>query len=70
MMKADGAENRPNLPTLTSLRFFAAIFVVIFHYNLPHPIFPRWLSDFGYEPVTFFFILSGFILTYANVSFF
>ena len=68
--KVNGAENRPDLPALTSLRFFAAIFVVIFHYNLSHQIFPLWLSDFGYEPVTFFFILSGFVLTYANVSFF
>jgi len=57
---------RPNLPPLTSLRFFAASGVVIFHYNLTNPIFPKLLAGFGYEAVTFFFVLSGFILAYAH----
>jgi peptidoglycan/LPS O-acetylase OafA/YrhL len=58
---------RPQLPSLTSARFIAAVFVVIFHYSLHGPaIFPSALADFGYEPVTFFFILSGFVLTYGH----
>ncbi len=57
---------RPNLPALTSLRFFAALFVVIFHYRHKEAIFPFGISHFGYEAVTFFFILSGFILTYTH----
>jgi peptidoglycan/LPS O-acetylase OafA/YrhL len=51
---------------LTSLRFFAASFVVIFHYNLTRQLFPASLANFGYEAVTFFFILSGFVLAYAH----
>ena len=57
---------RPNLPPLTSLRFFAASGVVIFHYNLTSPVFPKVVASFGYEAVTFFFVLSGFILAYAH----
>jgi peptidoglycan/LPS O-acetylase OafA/YrhL len=63
--------NRPNLPSLTSLRFFAALLVVIFHYNIKsdHTLrFPGGVADFGYEAVTFFFVLSGFVLTYVHVE--
>jgi peptidoglycan/LPS O-acetylase OafA/YrhL len=47
---------RPPLPNLTSLRFFAAADVVLFH---------RGLAIGGYQAVTFFFELSGFILAYV-----
>jgi peptidoglycan/LPS O-acetylase OafA/YrhL len=57
---------RPIIPPLTSLRFFAALFVVVFHYNLTHPLFPASLANFGYEAVTFFFMLSGFVLAYNH----
>jgi len=59
----------PAIPPLTSLRFFAAALVVAFHYDpnrftaLPG-FFQSWLET-GYEAVTFFFILSGFILSYV-----
>ena len=61
---------RPNLPALTSLRFFASLLVVFFHYNnnakgLP---LPYGVTHFGYEAVTFFFVLSGFILTYVHLA--
>jgi peptidoglycan/LPS O-acetylase OafA/YrhL len=49
------------IPALTSLRFFAAIVVVGFHEGFGLRIF-----HLGYEAVTFFFILSGFVLTYAH----
>jgi peptidoglycan/LPS O-acetylase OafA/YrhL len=57
------------IPPLTSLRFFAAIVVVAFHYSpdrlsLLPGFFHSWLET-GYEAVTFFFILSGFILAYV-----
>ena len=60
---------RPRLPALTSLRFFAAFHVVIFHF-LAMGIFrgPAWyqkLSSIGYVGVSFFFVLSGFILVYT-----
>lgn len=59
---------RKSIIPLTSLRFFAASLVVFFHYSLfiPevtnsifHPIFSS-----GFLAVSFFFFLSGFILTY------
>jgi peptidoglycan/LPS O-acetylase OafA/YrhL len=57
---------RPVILPLTSIRFFAAFAVIIFHYDRKFEIFPNGLSNFGYEAVTFFFILSGFILTYTH----
>lgn len=59
---------RPNLPVLTSLRFFAAVIVVVFHFNSDRSVVPWKIFDLGYEAVAFFFILSGFILTYAHVD--
>jgi peptidoglycan/LPS O-acetylase OafA/YrhL len=55
------------LPRLTSLRAFAALFVFAFHLG-------RWTIvgvgpfDVGYSGVAFFFVLSGFILTYTSAS--
>ena len=60
---------RPYLTTLTPLRGIAALIVVVFHSNLmlmrfmpmskPHVITAGWLW------VDFFFVLSGFILSYV-----
>jgi peptidoglycan/LPS O-acetylase OafA/YrhL len=55
------------LPALTSLRFFAAFAVLLLHYReLLGPLPPWLLKAFigGQYGVTFFFVLSGFILTY------
>ena len=56
-----------HLPALTSLRFVAALAVVVLHYrDLLGPL-PAWLLQAivgGQFGVTFFFVLSGFILTY------
>ncbi|WP_173024254.1 acyltransferase family protein [Microbacterium oryzae] len=54
---------RTRLDTLTSLRFFAALYVVLHHTFGPDDI-P--LLHFGYLGVTFFFVLSGFVLTWSN----
>lgn len=67
-------ERRP-LPALTGLRFFLAIWVVIFHLvpgtpglRIPWlPGAPAGLSNLlrtGYVAVTIFFVLSGFVLAY------
>jgi peptidoglycan/LPS O-acetylase OafA/YrhL len=65
----DLAVARPRLPALTSLRFFAAFHVVIFHFQAMQIFFgPAWfqkLSSIGYVGVSFFFVLSGFILVYT-----
>ncbi len=58
-------------PQLTSARFFAAAVVVLYHYhNEVAPLGPngettifRNLVDHGFLGVTFFFILSGYILS-------
>jgi peptidoglycan/LPS O-acetylase OafA/YrhL len=74
----------PRLPSLTGLRFFAALLVFAFHITLSaspippnHPINPfadRGLADHlewlfgkaGYLGVSFFFVLSGFVLTWSH----
>jgi peptidoglycan/LPS O-acetylase OafA/YrhL len=60
---------RPALDALTSVRFFAALYVAIFHWAKPHP-HPKWPAPVknvalaGYIGVPMFFVLSGFILSY------
>ncbi|WP_187272642.1 acyltransferase [Methylobacterium sp. WL9] len=55
------------LPVLTSLRFFAAFYVLVFHYDrFFFPDAPRHtVILLGHTGVTFFFVLSGFILAYT-----
>jgi|SRR5579859_282904 len=60
---------RPRLPALTSLRFFAALHVVFFHLLALKIMWSkgwvRQISSIGYVGVSFFFVLSGFILVYT-----
>lgn len=63
----------PSLPALTSLRFFAALLVFFSHLNFLNDSSDPGVRDFfidvmyqGYVGVTFFFVLSGFILAYAH----
>ena len=57
------------LDGLTTLRFFAAAQVVVFHCGAKTlQEYPRWLRGLflnGYQAVIFFFVLSGFVLTYS-----
>ena len=63
------APSRPPLDALTSLRFVTALHVFLFHLEAarivyaPEPV--RMLASVGYVGVSWFFVLSGFILTYA-----
>jgi peptidoglycan/LPS O-acetylase OafA/YrhL len=55
------------LPALTALRFVAAAYVVVFHYAaffFADAAIPG-VVRLGYSGVTFFFLLSGFILAYT-----
>jgi peptidoglycan/LPS O-acetylase OafA/YrhL len=72
-LKRDGyrlqIHERRDLPALTSLRFFAAMLVVLCHYdNFGGHNLPLEIAGFGYQAVTFFFVLSGFILAYAHAT--
>ena len=67
-----GSERR-SLDALTGLRFVAAIHVVLYHYAfgaLPEgtPGVIRNVIGHGYIGVSFFYVLSGFILTYGYAS--
>lgn len=60
------------IPSLTGIRFFAALAVLMFHSGatyfdragIPYPV--AQLLHNGYLGVSLFFVLSGFILTYAH----
>jgi peptidoglycan/LPS O-acetylase OafA/YrhL len=60
---------RPRLPILTSIRFFAALHVVLFHLRATKITFQSGLmgsiAELGYTGVSLFFVLSGFILVYT-----
>lgn len=65
---------RPQLPVLTTLRFFAAAEVVAFHvaqtqhgWERPYGFLTGLVSG-GHAAVAFFFVLSGFILAYAHIG--
>lgn len=55
-----------NLPRLTSLRFFAAALILVFHARLIHIVPGGRLFDLAHMGVAFFFVLSGFVLTWAS----
>ena len=78
-MTSDPRLARPNLPrldSLTGLRFFAAYLVFLHHFTnfAPLPLFSdvqlpvvgTW-SGFGTTGVSFFFVLSGFVLSWSFV---
>jgi len=62
-------DRRPPLDALTSLRFVTALHVFIFHLEAARLVYApepfRRLASVGYVGVSWFFVLSGFILAYA-----
>ena len=72
MNRPPSTKGRPSLDALTGLRFFAAISVVIYHFAQPAIAGWPWplveLAGKGYVAVSFFFLLSGFLLSYSYLS--
>ena len=69
-VKKPGVSRPASLKALTSIRFFAALHVALYHLVRP---FSKWgplgpAMENGYSGVSFFFVLSGFILTYAHAA--
>ena len=70
-------ENTPplfpkDIPALTSLRFYAALFTAVYHIKffsgLEFPVIISRIFAKGYLAVDFFFILSGFILAHTYLK--
>lgn len=62
--------SRDRLPSLTGLRFWAALLVVSYHLTAvvgPLPLLSP-LVQFGRSGVTFFFVLSGFVLAWTYLD--
>ena len=70
MIDSQKETNRPkSLNALTSLRFFAAAVIVIHHSKGNFGLDSQWLMDLPTaQPVSYFFVLSGFILAYVYPS--
>jgi peptidoglycan/LPS O-acetylase OafA/YrhL len=62
---ADRDVRTPRLPSLTGLRFFAAALVVVVHVGHLFSPAVAEITDHGKVGVSFFFLLSGFILTWS-----
>jgi len=59
------AQRRPSLPALTAVRAFSAVNILLFHFSNPHDFGPfAAIVDGGYVAVSFFFVLSGYIMAY------
>ena len=73
ILQAKAPAPRVSLDALTSLRFFAALAVVLYHsgagfaeHSAFAPVFVVNALNNGWLGVPFFFILSGFIITYVH----
>jgi peptidoglycan/LPS O-acetylase OafA/YrhL len=69
-LKLETRPRRESLPALSGLRFFLAIHVLFFHFApsfFGDSGFGRNLVRAGSSSIAGFFLLSGFILTYAHV---
>ncbi len=67
-LQARSYVRKPALPALTGLRTLLALTILLFHFT-PGGLSWRWFSlypivDIGYVFVSFFFLISGFILSY------
>ncbi|MFH1154098.1 MAG: acyltransferase [Pseudomonadota bacterium] len=66
----NGTARPEKIDVLTTLRFFASL-LIVFQHSLNHFAFTTSVNDYfpTYQALSFFFILSGFILTYVYRDF-
>ena len=69
-MDASRPNAREGLPSLTGLRFWAALLVVLYHLSREYHRLPLLspLVWYGRDGVTFFFVLSGFVLAWSYAA--
>lgn len=63
-MSAPAASRKPPLPALTGLRTLLALSIVFFHFRPPDLAALAPIIDNGYLFVGYFFLMSGYILSY------
>ncbi|MGC5629549.1 acyltransferase family protein [Georgenia sp. Z1344] len=70
LSSAGGREFPSRLHSLTGLRFWAALLVVMYHLSAQVGQVPvlSYLTAFGRTGVTFFFVLSGFVLAWTYLD--
>lgn len=57
-------QRKPPLPGLTGIRTFLALGIMLFHFTPPHIEWIRPVIESGFTYISFFLLISGFILSY------
>ncbi len=57
-------ERKPPLPGLTGVRTFLALGIMLFHFTPPHATYVRPVIEAGFTYISFFLLISGFVLAY------
>jgi peptidoglycan/LPS O-acetylase OafA/YrhL len=57
-------QRKPPLPGLTGIRTFLAIGIMFFHFTPPLPAVVRPVIEAGFTYISFFLLISGFVLAY------
>ena len=57
-------ERKPPLPGLTGVRTFLALGIMFFHFTPPHASLIRPVIEAGFTYISFFLLISGFVLAY------
>lgn len=61
---AAAPERKPPLPGLTGIRTFLAIGIMFFHFTPPMPEWAKPVINAGFTYISFFLLISGFVLAY------
>ena len=61
---AQPPQRKPPLPGLTGIRTFLALGIMLFHFTPPHITYIKPVIESGFTYISFFLLISGFILSY------